>query len=89
VLKEWVPFSGDASVVKIILRGICGNDRPAHPDTVHASEKTGKKDECEVHSILAIDANKLHNPGAHFQTKISLDNIEIVETMCYLAPLSF
>jgi hypothetical protein len=89
MFEERVPFSGGILVMKIILRGICGDDRATHPDAVHASKETGKKDECKVHDIPMIDPNKLHNPGAHFQTKIPLNYIEIVETMCYLAPLSF
>jgi len=84
MFEEWVPFSRRVLVVKIILRGIRGDDRSAHPDTVHASEKPGKKDECEIHGIPISDSDKLHNPDTHFQTKISLGYIEIVETMCYL-----
>jgi hypothetical protein len=89
MFEEWVPFSGRVLVMKIILRGIRGDDRPAHPNTVHASEKTGKKDEREVHDIPTSDSGKLRNPDIYFQTKISLGYIEIVETMCYLEPLSF
>jgi len=86
MFEERVPFFGGVSVMKIVLRGICRDDGAAHADTVHASEEAGKKDECEIHNIRDIVRNKLHNPGAHFHTKICWRHIEKVKTMCYLAP---
>ena len=86
MFEDGVPFFRGVSIMKIVLRGICGDDGAAHADTVHASEEAGKKDRCEVHNIPDIVRNKLHNPGAHFYAKICWRHIEKVKTMCYLAP---